>query len=892
MTWAALLLALPTNVLIPILVGVLLPIVFYVWTWYSSRQLSGQLALRFGMRLAVILAAGFSVAIAVSTLQVLRTGLVDRAARFERSAIALGYALSEIPEVLRDTVRVQPILQLAMVTEQNVEWTALLSLGGARSLVTVAGGLPTGDRGAVERALRELPDDQPFVFLRRRGRLEVVMLSAVRSPDGTPVAAALMGVQSESITTSARQTAWLLLGWATVLLIGAIIMTRRLVLLSVSVRVNALIARLRGGEAVRNAPSTSHASDELQQLRAEVDSIVSRNVQLQRESDAQYEVLVERMPDAVLVCRDDTIQFANSAAVHLFGVPHASALIGTGFRDRFASDGGGRISGAHERAQLRRHNGTVRHVELSEAMLPPDDQPRTEIVVRDVTYAVLAEHALARSESTYRALFDTAPIGIAVVDAQLTVRAANPELLHLFSLPNGEQIMGRSLSEVIVLPAAGLRDLRASLSRADAPQIDVRFSTTSQVSRRATVTTQRLSDDDGVEQYVLLWLDMTTQRALEAQIQHTQKLEAVGQLSSGIAHDFNNLLTIIRANAELLQATHGALAELSEIEQASQRGAALTRKLMIFSRKQEVTSRPYRVAALLDELVSVLRRLLPASIALRAPAAVPDASVCVDRVAFEQVMINLVTNARDAMPEGGVLEIRAHLDGAPSPASGDHPGATDPPHVRFIVIDSGSGMPDAVRARAFEPFFTTKAMEKGTGLGLAIVYGLVTQMGGTVLLDDADGGGTCATVMIPCCEPATTAEAASVPLRAKGGGGTLLLVEDNDAVRKSTAKLIGALGYSVATAVHGLDAMAQLERGPLPDIIVSDVMMPEMSGPDLIRAIRARDWHIPVVLVSGYSTDDLRAIAAADPLVDVLGKPYSTLELSRLLQKYLETESV
>ncbi len=883
MTRYSLLVSLPTDLWWPMLIAAALPLLAYLGVRATSHRLSGALALRFALGAAVILASGFAIVIAVATLEVLHAGLADRAARYQVPVVELARALTAIPDVLRDTARVRPRLEIAVATEERAIWSVLVRNTGTPSVLAHAGALPDRDIPQVMAAAHRVPAAAPTALLRRRGKLELLVLAAVRSPDGAPVGTVILAVDTHAVTESAIRTAWLLLGWALVLLVTSVLLTRRLIQLSVSVRVAGLIARLQEVTAVSGTTTVPPHRDELLQLRSEVDRMVESNVRLQRENDAQYEIIVERMPDAVLVCLGRVIHLANPAAVQLLGATSAVTLAGTDFRARISEDPGVLDSGARRRWRLRRDDGSLRDVEISEAILPAAGAEKTEIVVRDVTSAVRAERSLARSEAVYRTLFEGAPIGIAVVDDRLEVLAANPALVRLFSRTDRHEIIGRLLPDLIGMPAAALGALRRGLSADAGAQIDVEFTSPRGPARSAAVTMQRLIGEDDGGQFELLWLDRTTQRALEAQVQHTQKLEAVGRLSSGIAHDFNNLLTVIRANASLLGSGTGRVPELDAIEEASVRGAALIRKLLIFSRKQDLTPRPWPVAVLLDELVAVLRRLLPASIELRTPNGYPDAAVMVDRVAFEQVMLNLVTNGCDAMPDGGVLEIDSRTEAATGALNSPAAGGGMAPWVRFTVRDHGTGMSAAVRTRAFEPFFTTKPAEQGTGLGLAIVYGLVTQMGGTVSLGDGDGGGTAATVLLPAGEPAPP-DQPTAPDRAPGGGGSVLLVEDDESVRRSTAMQIGRLGYRVSTATQGLEALALLESGPLPDVIVSDVMMPEMGGPELVKAIRARGWTIPILLVSGYSTESLAAIAASDPSVAILGKPWSRSDLARALR--------
>jgi signal transduction histidine kinase/ActR/RegA family two-component response regulator len=377
------------------------------------------------------------------------------------------------------------------------------------------------------------------------------------------------------------------------------------------------------------------------------------------------------------------------------------------------------------------------------------------------------------------------------------------------------------------------------------------------------------------------------QRERDAQIVAAQKLEAVGQLSSGIAHEFNNLLAIVLANAGLMRVLRGPSDEVSEIEGASQRGAALVRKLLAFGRRRELATRAWDVRTLLRDVRATVSDVVPDHVTLIWPEDAPALTVNTDRDAFIQVLSNLVTNACEAMPGGGVVTVAARVAQADHGATSAGPTTASATPVRerseveIVVRDVGNGMTPAVRARAFEPFFTTKSPELGTGMGLAIVYGLVTQMGGSVTLRDADGGGTAAFVRLPVAADQERADApapVAVPTVRR-----LLLVEDDAAVRRSGARLLESLGYAVQTAEHGLEALHALEASPWPDVVVSDVMMPEMGGVELVRAIRQRGWPLPILLVSGYAAESLMSIAAADALTGVLPKPWTLEEMRAAL---------
>ena len=388
--------------------------------------------------------------------------------------------------------------------------------------------------------------------------------------------------------------------------------------------------------------------------------------------------------------------------------------------------------------------------------------------------------------------------------------------------------------------------------------------------------------------------DVSDQRELEAQLRQAQKMEAVGQLAGGVAHDFNNLLSVILASAELSRAgaAPGSVlaADLDEIVRAAQRGARLTRQLLAFSRRQVMRPRLIDLAEVVRGAESLLRRLLTESVALdlalpEAPC--PACEVYADPGQVEQVLMNLVVNARDALsaasrPGGGTVQVavdtvRVGAEGAPD-APGPMPAGV---YVRVRVRDDGVGLDAATRARVFEPFFTTKPPGQGTGLGLSTAYGIAAQSGGTMLAEGAPGEGATFTLLLPAASGggrrSPEAERASPGAAAGASAGTVLLVEDEAAVRRIARRLLERHGFRVLEARHGADALLTWDehRGAV-DVLGTDLRMPEMGGPELIERLRARRPDLPVVLMSGYVRENG---AGAGQAVRALDKPFTPEEL-------------
>jgi len=360
-----------------------------------------------------------------------------------------------------------------------------------------------------------------------------------------------------------------------------------------------------------------------------------------------------------------------------------------------------------------------------------------------------------------------------------------------------------------------------------------------------TIATGQLEDPD-VQGLVLNSRDVTERKRLEAQLRQSQRLESVGQLAGGIAHDFNNFLSVIRGYARFiidgLPADSPLRKDADEVARAADRASKLTNQLLVFSRRDVVQSRVIDLGEVLRDITSLLRRTLSEDVDLSVSIEDGLFAVEADPSQIEQVLVNLVVNARDAMPDGGRLAVELANDGTP----GD-------PHVRLTVRDSGHGMGPEVLERAFEPFFSTKPKGQGTGLGLATVYGIVTQAGGSVDIASQPGEGTTVSVLFPGRE-SSAVESIEFLERSAGpapGGETILVVEDEDAVRRLTCRILSRQGYRVLEAPDGQHALNAWGRhGDEIDLLLTDVVMPGMSGKEL-----AEEIGIEPVFMSGYTDD-------------------------------------
>ncbi len=407
-----------------------------------------------------------------------------------------------------------------------------------------------------------------------------------------------------------------------------------------------------------------------------------------------------------------------------------------------------------------------------------------------------------------------------------------------------------------------------------------------------------LLDGDGtITNYVAVEEDVTERKRAEGVLEETQqrlvqaqKMEAIGRLAGGVAHDFNNLLTVIGGYGELLASDLSAAdprrAEVEAILGAARRAADLTRQLLAFSRRQVLQPKRIDVGAVLAEMQSMLQRLIGEDVELVVRVAEKLGAVKVDVGQFEQVIMNLVVNSRDAMPAGGTLVVDAvnrDLDATTLVRGEPHPGAW----VLIRVSDSGEGMDAEVLARVFEPFFTTKPAGLGTGLGLAMVYGIVTQSGGFIDVQSERGQGSTFGVYLPLANGVDLAEApAPGAVEELRGTETLLLVEDQDALRELLCRALRQLGYRVLEAASGAAALVVLGELEV-DLLVTDVVMPGLSGRELADRVVAFHPGVGVLFMSGYTSDVLGRHGVLDPGVHLIQKPFTSRELAVRVREVL-----
>jgi two-component system cell cycle sensor histidine kinase/response regulator CckA len=553
--------------------------------------------------------------------------------------------------------------------------------------------------------------------------------------------------------------------------------------------------------------------------------------------------------------------------------------------------------------------GALQHRVIHTKKIPILDeagQPRYLLgISEDITDRKLAEEALRQSEERYRHIIET------ITDYVFSVTVTDGRAVSTTHGPGCYAVTGFSAEEFASDPSLWL-EIVAPEERA----LVVDQTRRALAGERVGPLTHRILRKDGVLRWVRntivprfdpsgtlvaydgLIQDITERRALQDQLLQAQKMEGIGRLAGGVAHDFNNLLTVILGYVEVsrldlpedLPADHALRADLDEIGAAGDRAATLTRQLLAFASKQIVAPIHLDLSLLVADLLKMLRPLLGENIAIQTSLEPDIGTIEADPGQIQQVLVNLVINARDAMPEGGRLVIETSTEDVTEAFAAAHPGSRTGSHVRLSVTDSGSGMSEEVRSHLFEPFFTTKERGKGTGLGLATCHGIVRQMGGHIRVFSEPGHGTTVRIFLPRLDdPAVAASTASPVSSTPTGTETILVVEDETVVRRLAVLGLRAQGYTVIEAADGVQALEAAGRFALElDLVVSDVIMPGMSGPELLKRLALVAPRARRLLVSGHAESTVLPAGLIDVGAAFLPKPFTPERLARKVREVLD----
>jgi PAS domain S-box-containing protein len=497
----------------------------------------------------------------------------------------------------------------------------------------------------------------------------------------------------------------------------------------------------------------------------------------------------------------------------------------------------------------------------------------------------------AQGPTDFAGLFRDAPMGVALADAGGTITEANAAFAQFFGISGA--VVGKACADLVDAhdrPAVGALIAKAAAGEAGKQAIELR----SPSERMA-----ELFASPQVGGAVLYLVDVSEQKALETKFAQSQKMQAVGQLAGGVAHDFNNLLTVIIGNCEFLLMRHPAgdpsFKEINEVHQNALRAAALVGQLLAFSRKQTMQPKTLALGDVIGELAQMLRRLLGEGITLAVEKDSDLWPVHADEAQLSNAIINLVVNARDAMPSGGTVTIRTSNRSVSSARALGTAIMPAGEYVEIEVADTGVGMSKEIQSKIFDPFFTTKPVGQGTGLGLATVYGIVKQTGGFITVDSEVGAGTAFKIYLPRMRVEAGAAvpeiAAPAAPRDVTGQDTILLVEDEEAVRSFAARALRMRGYNVIEASGGEEALEIVQAGKTEiHLLITDVVMPNMDGPTMVRHVKELKPDLAVIFMSGYAEEAFRRNDEKAEDIHFLPKPFGLKQLAAKVKEVLSSQ--
>jgi two-component system, cell cycle sensor histidine kinase and response regulator CckA len=544
----------------------------------------------------------------------------------------------------------------------------------------------------------------------------------------------------------------------------------------------------------------------------------------------------------------------------------------------------------------RTKDGRVIFVEILSRQLNFENHSASLVLAMDVSDRLRAEEALATSEEKYREFLENVSFGIYRSAPDGTFLDVNPALVSMLGYESKAELVRCNLNTDIYEKP----EERAAILSRCGPYNRITGTIANFKKKGGAIITvsldgKEIHKDGQVSHYEVIVEDITERRLLEDQLRQAQKMEAIGRLAGGVAHDFNNALGVITGYSELLQFKLRDDATLhkhaSEILKAGMKAASLTQQLLAFSRKQNLRPQVLDLNSIVRDIEKMLRRLIGENIDLVHVSAPDLAKVMADPSQIEQVLMNLVVNARDAMPHGGKLRIETTNTEVDESLTRRHKYLAPGKYVVLSVTDSGCGMDEKVMSQIFEPFFTTKALGKGTGLGLSTVYGIVKQSGGYITVDSAPNRGTRFSIYLPPTNriaktTATTDIAPPIPL----GSETILLVEDEAALRELACSTLSAGGYTVLSAGSAESAITIAQRhGSRIHLVLTDVMLPGISGPNLVESLRISFPQIKTIFMSGYTDELLGEHGMLSPEIVVLQKPFSNKTLLTKMRELLDS---
>ena len=637
-----------------------------------------------------------------------------------------------------------------------------------------------------------------------------------------------------------------------------------------------------------------------------------------RQSEEHFRALVESSPMGIGMSSQNQILYANQTLLDILGyatlaeltavpltdlvAPESAELI----KERFQALSQGKPLPADFEYTIIRKDGRKRIVHAASSHLMSQGTLLTQTTFQDLTDRRKAEEALRNSEERFRRMFQQSSAGMVLVDPGFRFIQANPAFCSMLGYTEAE-LLTKTFQDVTYpedRPVGSDLTREVLAGEIEGFQLEKRYVHRSGRIVFGLVSSGLIRDAKGSPLYfVTQVLDISERKRaqaerdqLEGKLQEAQRLEAVGLLAGGIAHDFNNMLAIIMGYAETLQgelpSDSPAQAEIAEIVKAAVRSSELTRQLLAFARRQTLSVKPIDLNRVVLDIQSMLRRSLREDIAVELRLSPSPCTMTGDQGYIGQVLLNLALNAQYAMPKGGTLIIETSEILFDEDYATKHTDVSPGFHVMLSVSDTGTGMETETMRRLFEPFFTTKPLGEGTGLGLPMVYGIVKQHGGTIDVQSEPGKGSTFRIYFPKCgEPAQTA-GSGLSLAPSRGTETVLVVEDQDELRKLVCRTLSSLGYGVLEAKDGIAALELAEgyAGAI-DLVVTDVIMQGINGKGLYERLSQRPTGIKVLFMSGYSGSVITQYGIGDHEIDFISKPFSSQALASSVREVLDRKN-